>query len=133
MFPTIIGHADKTATFASAEAFFAAHLKLTLRPWHQAWVQRLDEFVLDGTGPLFVNFDTRYLREGPQKDQAVYLRTMIEMGVMTRNEARDQLGLDPLPGLDEPLTPLNMDRGGAGDDGTPDDGGDDDQDKGATP
>lgn len=38
-------------------------------------------------------------------------RTMAEMGVLTRNEIRQGVGLDPLPGLDDPLTPMNMTTG----------------------
>jgi hypothetical protein len=36
---------------------------------------------------------------------------MVELGILTRNEARREEGRDPLPGLDEPLTPLNMRQG----------------------
>lgn len=114
VFPMMIGHADKTATFASSEAFFSAHQKHTLAPWHELWRQRLDEFVLDGAGPLYADFDTRYLSMGSMADRAQYARTMIEMGAMTRNEWRDDEGRDPLPGLDEPLTPLNMVVGNGG-------------------
>lgn len=108
VFPIMVGHSDKTATFASSEAFFAAHLVHTLAPWHTAWTQRIDEMLLDGAGPLFAEFDTRYLRAGSMKDRAMWARTMAEMGIYTRNELRDEEGKDPLPGLDEPLTPLNM-------------------------
>ncbi len=108
VFPIIVGHSDKAATFASSEAFFAAHVKHTLAPWHRAWTQRIDEMLLDGSGPLFAEFDTRYLMAGSMKDRAVWARTMAEMGIYTRNEIRDEEGKDPLPGLDDPLTPLNM-------------------------
>lgn len=108
VFPIMVGHSDKTATFASSEAFFAAHVKHTLAPWHELWTQRLDEFVLDGAGPLFAEFDIRYLLSGSMRDRAQWARTMAEMGIYTRNEIRDEEGRDPLPGLDEPLTPLNM-------------------------
>ena len=108
VFPIMVGHSDKAATFASSEAFFAAHLVHTLAPWHTAWTQRIDEMLLDGSGPLFAEFDTRYLRAGSMKDRAMWARTMAEMGIYTRNELRDEEGKDPLPGLDEPLTPLNM-------------------------
>lgn len=108
VFPIMVGHSDKSATFASSEAFFAAHLIHTLAPWHQAWLQRLDETLLDGSGPLFCEFDTRYLRAGSMKDRAVWARTMREMGIYTGNELREEEGKDPLPGLDVPLSPLNM-------------------------
>jgi len=111
VFPIMVGHSDKSATFASSEAFFSAHVKHTLAPWHRAWTQRIDEMLLDGSGPLFAEFDTRYLVAGDTKDRAQWARTMVEMGIYTRNEIRDYEGLDPLPGLDEPLTPMNMTQG----------------------
>lgn len=111
VFPIMVGHSDKSATFASSEAFFAAHVKHTLAPWHEAWTQRIDETLLDGSGPLFAEFDTRYMVAGSMKDRAVWARTMTEMGIYTRNEIRDEEGKDPLPGLDDPLTPLNMTQG----------------------
>lgn len=111
VFPIMVGHSDKTSTFASSEAFFAAHVKHTLAPWHRAWSQSLDEMLLDGSGPLFAEFDVRYLLAGSMKDRAMWARTMAETGIYTRNELRDEDGKDPLPGLDEPLTPLNMSGG----------------------
>ncbi len=108
VFPIMVMHSDKSATFASSEAFFSAHLIHTLMPWHKAWTQRLDETLLDGSGPLYAKFDTRYMRTGAIKDRAQWSRTMAEMGIYTRNELREEEGKDPLPGLDEPLTPMNM-------------------------
>ena len=123
VFPIMVGHSDKTATFASSEAFFAAHVKHTLAPWHEAWTQRIDEMLLDGSGPLWAEFDTRYLLAGSMNDRAAWARTMAELGIYTRNEIRDEEGKDPLPGLDQPLTPLNMT--GARPAATPDDTSDD--------
>lgn len=108
VFPIMVGHSDKSSTFASSEAFFAAHVKHTLAPWHRAWTQRIDEMLLDGSGPLFAEFDTRYLLAGSMRDRSQWARTMAEMGIYTRNEIRDEEGKDPLPGLDTPLTPMNM-------------------------
>lgn len=111
VFPIMVGHSDKTSTFASSEAFFAAHLKHTLAPWHKAWNDRLDEFLLDGSGPLFTEFDTRYLTAGSMVDRAQWTRTMIEMGIYSPNEIRDYDGLDPREGGDDYLTPMNMSKG----------------------
>lgn len=112
VFPIMVGHSDKTATFASTESFFGAHRIHTLAPWHVNWKQQLDETLLDGAGPLFVDFDTRYMVAGSMKDRSVYTRTNIEMGVMNPNEIRDMEGLDPRPGGDAYLTPMNMSAGG---------------------
>ena len=58
------------------------------------------------------------------------LRTAVEAGFMTRNEAREELDLMPLPGLDAPVVALNMGTGGgqtnlgtdtSGEAGTPND------------
>jgi len=123
VFPIMVGHSDKSATFASSEAFFSAHRIHTLAPWIKAWTQRIDEHLLDGAGPLFAEFDTRYMVAGSIKDRAAWARTMAEMGIYTRNEIRDEEGKDPLPGLDEPLTPLNM-GGGSGSNPPPGGGSD---------
>ena len=119
VFPIMVGHSDKTSTFASSEAFFAAHLIHCLAPWHKAWTQRIDEMLLDGAGPLFGEFDTRYMRAGSIKDRAVYARTMVEMGLMSPNEYRDEEGWDPRPGGDEYLKPMNMQQGDAADSSKP--------------
>jgi HK97 family phage portal protein len=111
VFPIMVMHSDKSATFASSEAFFAAHLKHTLKPWHKAWRDRIDETLLDGSGPLYTKFDTRYLTEGSIADRAQWARAMVELGIYTRNELREEEGKDPIDGLDEPLQPLNMQSG----------------------
>ena len=51
------------------------------------------------------------MRAGSIKDRAVYARTMVELGLMSPNEYRDEEGWDPRPGGDEYLTPLNMSSG----------------------
>jgi HK97 family phage portal protein len=117
--PIMVGHSDKTATYASAEAMFSAHLIHTLAPWHELWRQRLDEFVLDGAGPLFADFDTRYLTQGSMRDRAEWARSMIEMKIMTRNEVRDSFGLDAAEGADEFWSPANI-TGAQGMDPAPD-------------
>lgn len=112
VFPQMIMHTDKASTYASAEAFFEAHVRHTLGPWLERWQQTLDRDVLDDRGPLTCRFDTRSLTKANAKDRAQLVRTMVELGVYTRNEVREMEGLEPLPGLDEPLTPLNMQGGG---------------------
>jgi hypothetical protein len=45
-------------------------------------------------------------------EQMAALRTGVESGVITRNEAREYLNLAPLDGLDEPIIAKNMGTGG---------------------
>lgn len=111
VFPQMVMQSDKSSTYASAEAFFAAHVRHTLGPWLRRWEESIDKDLLDGQGPLFAKFDTRHLTKANAADREKFYRTVAEMGIYTRNEIREMEGLDPLPGLDEPLTPMNMAQG----------------------
>ncbi len=55
-----------------------------------------------------VELDLRSLMRGDSAARATRASTLIMAGVLTRNEARDDEGLNPIDGLDEPLQPLNM-------------------------
>jgi HK97 family phage portal protein len=120
VFPQMVMNTDKASTYASAEAFFAAHVRHTLGPWFALWNGTLDEFFLDGAGPLYTEFDTRQMTMASTADREKFYRTVAEVGIYTRNELREQEGLPPLPGLDEPLTPMNMNGSGSNDDATDD-------------
>jgi HK97 family phage portal protein len=108
VFPQMVMHTDKTATFASAESFFAAHYRHTMRPWLRRWEQAIDRDILDKEGPLEARFDSSELTRASAKDRAELYRALVELGINTRNEIREIEGRAPLPGLDEPLTPMNM-------------------------
>jgi HK97 family phage portal protein len=109
--PIMVGHADKTATYASAEQMFLAHLVHTLSPWYERIEQEIDTFLLtdaDSAGGLYAKFIEEGLLRGALKDTAEYLQKMTGAGIMTRNEARAKLDMNPIDGLDDPLTPVNM-------------------------
>ena len=107
MSPQMIGHTDKTATYASAEAFFSAHRVFTLGSWIRRFKELVDRVLLDDDS-LRLHMDEGIFLRGSMKDQALYDRTQAELGTRTRNELRARDGKNPLPGLDEPLTPMNM-------------------------
>lgn len=111
VFPALIGHSDKTATFASAEAFFLAHVVHTL----SRWTKRIEErFEVDLLTPLqlsqglHLKHSFQALLRGDNKTRAEFYKSLVMLGIMTRNEARLLEELDPLEGLDEPLTPTNL-------------------------
>ena len=115
VFPQIVGHGDKTATYASAEAFFQAHVTHSLAPWAERVEQVSDRDLLtdaEKADGYATKLDLRNLERGDTKARTEYYASGINTGWMTRNEARLREGLNPLPGLDDPLQPLNM---GAGD------------------
>lgn len=116
VFPQMIGFTDKTATFASAESFFIAHVVHSLGPWVERWDQTLNTQVLTeaeiAQGYFFKLF-TAGLMRGNDQARSEFYKSGILTGWMTRNEARRFEDLDPLPDLDEPLVPLNMNIAGA--------------------
>lgn len=112
--PAILGIDDKTQAFASVEAMMRWHLQHTLRPWLIRWEQTIDREVLDQSGPLFAKFDTREFEKASTKERSESYRTLVELGIMTRNEARELEGLPPIEGGDVPLIPMNMQTGNEG-------------------
>jgi HK97 family phage portal protein len=112
--PIMVGYSDKTATYASAEQMFLAHVVHTLRPWHRRIENSIAVSLLtkeersSGLYPKF--FETELLR-GASKDRSEYYNKAILGGWLTRNEAREWEDLNPLPGLSDPLSPANMYRG----------------------
>jgi HK97 family phage portal protein len=109
VFPQMIGHTDKAPTFASAEAFFTAHVIHCLAPWAERWEQTIArDLIGDEDDQLFAKLHLQGLMRGDSAARAAFYQSAILAGWMTRNEPRLLEDLDPLPGLDEPLRPLNM-------------------------
>lgn len=108
VFPQMIGHADKTATFASAESFFQAHVTHSLEPWYENWQQAIARDLFPDEDDLSAEFSVQGLLRGDHKSRAEFYASGITNGWMTRNDARARENLNPLTGLDEPLIPLNM-------------------------
>lgn len=108
VFPLMVMQADKTATFASAEQFFVAHVIHTLAPWARRWEQALKRDCIGKANPEFAKFALQGLMRGDAASRAAFYSRGILDGWMTRNEARGLEDLNPLDGLDEPLRPLNM-------------------------
>lgn len=112
--PIMVGYSDKAATYASAEQMFLAHVVHTLSPWYQRLEQSIDANLLtakDRADGYYSQFVEEGLLRGDSKATAEFLTKLTTNGVMTRNEARAKLDLNPLDGLDEPLTPANMNIG----------------------
>ncbi len=60
-----------------------------------------------GEGGLYVKFDLNGLMRGDKASQGRFYREMVYMGAMTRAEVREKEDLNPIPGLDRPLVPVN--------------------------
>jgi phage portal protein BeeE len=122
--PIMVGYADKTATYASADQMFLAHLVHTVRPWHDRVAESADRWLLtkeERAAGLYVGFvDAAFLRPD-MKTKAEYNRTALggsgNPGWLTINDVR---GFDELPkieGGDRLYVPTNSTP--IGDDGLP--------------
>lgn len=103
----------KSATYASAEQFFLAYVKHTLTPWCQRIEQSIHRDLLapSEAGEFFAKHDLDSLTRADLQTRYSAHAAGIQAGFLTRNEARGMENLPTLPGLDEPLSPLNMGQG----------------------
>ncbi len=95
--------------YGSMEWLSRMYVDACLSHWFAAWASEI-EAKLAPMGS--VGFDTDTIARPSLAEQMAALRTGVEAGVITRNEARAWLDLDPLPGLDEPTLALNVGTGG---------------------
>lgn len=122
--PIMVGHADKTATYASAEQMFLAHVVHTLSPWYERIEQSIDVNLLtkrEREAGLYAKFVEEGLLRGSLKDTKDMLLGYVNGGLMTPNEGRAKLDLnpDPDPESNELRVPANV--VGARDGSTPED------------
>lgn len=111
VYPQMIGHSDKTSTYASAEQFSRDHVTYTLNPWCIRLEQVIARDLLteeENEQGYFAKLLTDGLLRGDAKARAEYYTSGIVNGWLTRNEARRREDLNQLPGLDQPLVPANM-------------------------
>jgi len=102
----------KTSTFASAEQFFLSYTKHTLQPWCTRIEQAAQRDLLaPSETDLFFKHDLDSLWRADLQTRYSAHASGIAAGFLTRNEARRMENLPTLPGLDEPLSPLNMGSG----------------------
>jgi HK97 family phage portal protein len=110
--PIMVGHADKTATYASAEQMFIAHVVHTLAPWYERIEQSANINLLslkDQQQGFYTKFTPNALMRGSANDRSqFYSRALGSGGApawMTQNEVRGLEELDPLAGGDELFKP----------------------------
>lgn len=109
--PIMAMESDKAATFASVEQMLIAHLVHTLCSWYERVEQSADVFLFtdeERAAGYYTLLDPAGMLRGALRDTAEYLSKLVERGVLTRNEGREYLDKNPIDGLDEPLTPMNM-------------------------
>jgi len=95
------------STFSNIEHQGLEFVIYTMMPWFRRWEQAIGRDLI--TSPdLFAEFLVDALLRGDTLSRyQAYGRGILD-GWLTRNEARIKENLEPLPGLDTPLVPLNM-------------------------
>ena len=118
--PIMIGHADKTATYASAEQMFLAHVVHTLLPEYARIEQSADIQLLsdaDRAAGFYTKFMPNGLMRGAAKDRAEFYAKALGAGGhgtawMVPNEVRALEDMDPIAGGD--LLPAGVPPAGQG-------------------
>lgn len=103
--PIMVGHADKTATYASAEQMFQAHVTHTLLPRFVRIEQSADAHLLGRRQVeqgYYTKFTAAALVRGSLKDRAEYYAKALGSGGspawMAQDEVRELEELDPMGG-----------------------------------
>ena len=110
--PILLG-LNSGSTYASLEMAQNDFVIHTLLPWIEAIEEEFSRKLLKPSeqNDLEVVLDENYLLRMDKKTEATYYSTMVNNGLMTRNEARGKLGLEPVEGGDKlvvPFTDINQ-------------------------
>lgn len=109
--PFMVGIEDKTMTFASSEQILIMHVVHTLMPWYTRIEQTVDAQLLmekDRLNGVYSKLIAAGLLRGAMKDTAEYLAKLVQTSIMSPNEARELLELNPMEGGDERLVAVNL-------------------------
>lgn len=100
--PIMVGQADKSATYASAEQMFLAHVVHTLGPWYERFEKSANVNLLsaeDRAAGYYTKFNANALMRGAAKDRAEFYAKALGAGGtpawMTQDEVRAKEDLDP--------------------------------------
>ena len=111
--PIMVGYADKTATFASAEAMFLAHVVHCLSPRWTRFEQSADANLLtekERAEGYYFDFVEEGMIRGSVRDTKDAILGYVNGGILTANEGRALLDRNPVedPDADELRIPVNV-------------------------
>ena len=107
--PHMIGDLTRS-TFSNIENESLNHVRFTMAPWYVRWEQAIHkDLILEDEGEeVFAEFLMDAFLRGDTLARAQSNQIYVSLGIFTRNEVRIMENRNPLPGLDEPLTPANI-------------------------
>ncbi len=111
--PIMVGAESKNTTYASAEQMFLAHLTHTISPWFSRLEQSIDNNLLteaERKEGYYSNFVEEGLLRGSAKETKDVLLGYVAGGLMSQNEARAKIDMnpDPDPESDKLHRPANI-------------------------
>lgn len=105
--PHMIGDLTRS-TFSNIENESLNFARFTMQPWYVRWEQAIKKDLILDEDDIFAEFLMDGFLRGDTLSRAQANQIYINTGVLTRNEVRAMENRNPLPGLDEPLTPANI-------------------------
>lgn len=102
--PILLGDLTRSG-YSSIEMANIEFVTHTLLPIISMMQDEIDRKLLDNSDTLYCNIDEQVLLKGDKNTMASYLQTLVNAGIMTINEARYVLDLNPVDGGDELVIP----------------------------
>ena len=113
--PHLVGDVEKSTSWGTGiEQQNVGFVAYTLKGWTKRIEQRFTREIIN-VRKQYCEFDLSELMRGAMSERYAAYAQGIQWGWITRNEVRIQENMPPIDGLDEPLTPMNMQTGNAND------------------
>jgi len=103
-------HEKNTSWGTGIESMSLGFIVYTLRPWMVRIEQMLDLKLLAGNDreKYYFEFLPEALLRGDMKSSSEYFQIMLQNKVMTPNEVREKINMNPVEWGDEPVAPENL-------------------------
>lgn len=109
--PHLLGDVERSTSWGTGiEQQNIGLVMYTVRSWLHRIEQRVSLEIVQPQTQV-ARFNVNGLLRGDAAGRASYYASGIQWGWLTRNEARSGENMQPIDGLDEPLTPVNMQAG----------------------
>lgn len=98
------------ANYSNMYQLSIEHVQDSLLPWSIRLEQETLRKAFTDKEKLtrYIKFNEKFLLRGDLEARKNFYSAMVYAGIMTRNEARSLEDMNPIPGLEEPLQPVNM-------------------------
>lgn len=105
--PTLLGDLSKSSysTIEASQTEFVMHCLLPIVEMIESELKRKLLKPSEISSGLYIDIDESSIMKATKNEQATYLNTLTSGGIMTVNEARHVLGLNPMEGCDKLIIP----------------------------